>query len=217
LRDMRANGKESDSMKENQSLVKNGAIVKLPAPRPRSEAQREASRRNARRSTGPRSMRGKAASSMNALKHGVFAREAVLRTPLADESEDEFKKMLESLKEAFGPQDGFEGMLVDKMVSALWRLRRLRRCERALAEEDLRRFETSPLMRERGGRMDPDLERYAATRGFPPEEKLEKILRYATALEREWMRCYGVLERRREQRGGVAEGAAPLHTVFHIG
>jgi hypothetical protein len=155
---MRANGKESDSMKENQSPVKNGAILKLPA----------------RRSTGPRSERGKAASSMNALKHGVFAREAVLRTPLADESEAEFKKMLERFRESFAPRDAFERMLVEKMVLALWRLRRLRRYERALAEEDLRRFETSPLMRERGGRMDPDLERYAATRGFPPEEKLEK-------------------------------------------
>ncbi len=188
-------------MKETQPLVKNGAILKLPA----------------RRSTGPRTERGKAASSMNALKHGVFAREAVLRTPLADESKAEFERMLECFRKSFAPQDGFERMLVEKMVLALWRLRRLRRYERALAEEDLHRFETSPLMRASGGRMDPDLERYAATRGFPPAEKLDNILRYVTALEREWMRCYAMLERRREQRGGGAEGAAPLQTVFHIG
>jgi hypothetical protein len=154
---------------------------------------------------------------MNALKHGVFAREAVLRTPLADESEAEFKKMLERFQEAFAPQDGFERMLVEKMVRALWRLRRLHRYERALAEEDLHRVETSPFIQERGGRIDAEVERIAARRGLPPEEKLVNILRYAAALEREWMRCYGVLERRREQRGGVAEGAAPLHTVFHIG
>jgi hypothetical protein len=214
---MRANGKESDSMKETQSLVKNGAILKLPAPRPRSEAQKEASRRNGKKSRGPRSMRGKAFSSMNALTHGVFAREAVLRTPLADESRDEFERMLERIRESFAPQDGFERMLVEKMVLALWRIRRLRRYERALAEEDLHRFETSPFMQERGGRIDEEVERIAARRGFPPEEKLVNILRYATALEREWMRCYAMLERRREQRGGVAEGAAPLHTVFHIG
>ncbi|UCF81156.1 MAG: hypothetical protein JSV08_01675, partial [Acidobacteriota bacterium] len=79
-------------MKETQPLVKNGTVLELPARRVPTEAQREASRRNARRSTGPRSERGKAASSMNAIKHGVFAREAVLRTKLADESRDEFER-----------------------------------------------------------------------------------------------------------------------------
>jgi hypothetical protein len=184
--DMRANGKESDSMKETQPLVKNGTVLELPARRVPTEAQREASRRNARRSTGPRSMRGKAASSMNAIKHGVFAREAVLRTKLADESRDEFEKMLERIRESFAPQDAFERMLVDKMVRALWRLRRLHRFERALAEEDLHRF-----------------------------EKLVNILRYAAALEREWTRCYAMLEHRKQQ-AARGEDAPPLYLSLRL-
>ncbi|UCF80613.1 MAG: hypothetical protein JSV08_08925 [Acidobacteriota bacterium] len=209
-------------MKETQPLVKNGTVLELPARRVPTEAQRkasprqvEASRRNARRSTGPRSMRGKAASSMNAIKHGVFAREAVLRTKLADESRDEFERMLERFRESFAPKDAFERMLVDKMVRALWRLRRLHRFERALAEEDLHRFETSPFMEERGGRVDEEAERIAARRGMPPEEKLVNILRYAAALEREWTRCYAMLEHRKQQ-AARGEDAPPLYLSLRL-
>jgi hypothetical protein len=172
-------------------------------------------------------MRGKTVSSMNALKHGVFARallpcglfarESVLRNALSLESKDEFQALLDALDETFSPADAFERTLVEKMALALWRQRRLRRHERALGEEDLRRFETSPFMKERGGRIDAEVERIAARRCLPNAEELEKILRYEAALEREFYRCYALLERRREQRGGGAEGAVPLHTVFHIG
>jgi hypothetical protein len=110
-------------------------------------------------------------------------------------------------------------MLVEKMALALWRTRRLRRHERALAEEDLVRFErSSPFMRERGGRIDSEVERIGARRCLPNAEELDKILRYEAALEREFYRCYALLERRKQQQGrGEENAAAPFHTVFHIG
>src|SRR5215213_5819039 len=45
----------------------------MPAPRPRSPAQVEASRRNGARSRGPVTPEGKAQSSRNTLKHGLTA------------------------------------------------------------------------------------------------------------------------------------------------
>ncbi len=180
-----------------------------------TEAQREANRRNGKKSRGPRTPRGKAMVSTNALKHGILAREGVLRNILGGESEAEFEKMLESLKEAFGPHDSCEGMLVEKMALALWRTRRLRRHERALAEEELVRFERSPFMRERGGRIDAEVERIGARRCLPNAEELDKILRYEAALEREWLRCYALLEQRRQRR--ESEDAPPLRSIFHIG
>src|SRR4051812_42325093 len=45
---------------------------------PTSERQREANRQNAAKSTGPKTEEGKAASSANALQHGVFAYTSVL-------------------------------------------------------------------------------------------------------------------------------------------
>jgi hypothetical protein len=153
--------------------------------------------------------------STNALKHGVLAREGVLRNILGGESEAEFEKMLEHLKEAFGPQDSFGRMLIEKMALVLWRTRRLRRHERALAEEELGRFERSPFMRERGGRIDAEVERIGARRCLPNAEELDKILRYEAALEREFYRCYALLERRWELR--ERDDAPPLRSIFHIG
>ena len=43
-----------------------------------TEKQIQANRNNAKKSTGPRTEQGKAASSQNALKHGLLARDAVL-------------------------------------------------------------------------------------------------------------------------------------------
>lgn len=48
------------------------------AQRVASEAQVSANRRNARRSTGPRTAAGQASSSQNAVSHGLFAREALM-------------------------------------------------------------------------------------------------------------------------------------------
>jgi hypothetical protein len=51
-----------------------------------TEAQINANRRNAKKSTGPRTSVGKERSSRNALQHGLLARESVL----PDEDGEEF-------------------------------------------------------------------------------------------------------------------------------
>ena len=44
-----------------------------------SQAQVNANRRNSQKSTGPRTQEGKRAVSQNAVTHGLFAREAVIK------------------------------------------------------------------------------------------------------------------------------------------
>jgi hypothetical protein len=58
-----------------------------------TEAQIEANRANAQKSTGPRTPEGKETAAPNALKHGLFARETVIR----GEKEEEFEEYRDNL------------------------------------------------------------------------------------------------------------------------
>ena len=80
-----------------------------------------ANRRNAQRSTGPRSQRGKKRSSLNALKHGLSARTALLET----EDRCAYEMHLAELEEELQPRTALQRMLFDEIVSLSWRLLRL--------------------------------------------------------------------------------------------
>ena len=82
--------------------------------------QKKANRRNAKRSTGPRTPEGKARSSQNACKHGLFARDTVL----PDENPEEFLDLIATLEQELNAIGGFERRLVRHIADAEWRIRR---------------------------------------------------------------------------------------------
>ena len=85
-----------------------------------TEAQINANRQNAKKSTGPRTARGKEVVSQNAVKHGLCAKKNVIRT----ESQEEFDTFLDEMIEDLAPAGGMELMLAKRIVSLAWRLRR---------------------------------------------------------------------------------------------
>lgn len=91
-----------------------------------SDRKIEANRNNARRSTGPTTALGKARSSLNAVRHGLSARNAVL----PQEDQRAYLDLLASLRAEFRPQGPLEAFLVQQMASSQWRLLRLARMER---------------------------------------------------------------------------------------
>lgn len=90
-----------------------------------SERQVGANRRNALQSTGPRSPEGKAVASRNAVKHGLLAS----TTLLPDEDPAELEAFAEGLLDDLQPQGAAEELLVERIVSSAWRLRRAGRIE----------------------------------------------------------------------------------------
>jgi hypothetical protein len=90
-----------------------------------SEKQVRANCRNALKSTGPRTPEGKAAVRMNARTHGLRSQEILL--PREDEAA--FEELSAHLRAELQPVGVLEGLLVDDIVAAHWRLRRLRRVE----------------------------------------------------------------------------------------
>ena len=94
-----------------------------------SLAMVEANRKNAQLSTGPRTEKGKVAVKWNAVKHGLLAKEVVIRTGDGEESKSEFKNLLTALTESLQPEGVLEEMLVEKIAVCYWRLMRVVRCE----------------------------------------------------------------------------------------
>jgi hypothetical protein len=97
--------------------------------RPASERKILANRRNALRSTGPKTERGKRAVTRNAITHGLLAREVVITAGDGEESQEEFQAFVESVCEHYKPVGPVEGMFVEKIAVSWWRLGRAIRAE----------------------------------------------------------------------------------------
>jgi hypothetical protein len=100
-------------------------LVKFPMA---TEKQIAANRRNALKSTGPKSPEGKAAVRLNALRHGLRARTVVL----PGEKAEDFHQLCADLEAEWQPQSCTEQLLVEQMAVAQWKLARVDACETAL-------------------------------------------------------------------------------------
>ncbi len=96
--------------------------------RPASEKRLAANRRNAQRSTGPRTQEGKAVSSRNSLKHGL--RSQTILVP--GECEKDYTTFRDQLREDLQPSGALEELLVGRAITIGWRLQRLTRIEAAM-------------------------------------------------------------------------------------
>src|ERR1700724_3851447 len=83
--------------------------------------QFEANRRNSQKSTGPKTPEGKAAVSMNALRHGLRARTVVL----PGEDSTEFHQLCNDLEVEWTPQSRTEQFYVEQMAVSQWKLTRM--------------------------------------------------------------------------------------------
>src|SRR3712207_9186034 len=90
-----------------------------------SERKVEANRKNALKSTGPKTPEGRDAVRLNALKHGLLSREILL----PGEDEAALQELGERLRAELQPIGELEDLLVDRIISLFWRLRRLGRVE----------------------------------------------------------------------------------------
>ena len=93
-----------------------------------SELQIQANRRNSQKSTGPRTVSGKAASSRNRTTSGIYAESHIV----IGESQSDLADLAAAFAVRFQPDTPEQHTLVDIMIHAEWILRRLRRAETGL-------------------------------------------------------------------------------------
>lgn len=104
-----------------------------------TEKQLEANRRNALKSTGPKTLIGKARSSKNALKHGVLTTCPVLP---GVESLEEWERHREGLFKSLAPVGYFEELLANRLAIISWRASRVVRFESEMIEASIATVES---------------------------------------------------------------------------
>ena len=101
---------------------------------PQATTRAEINRANSGLSTGPRTPEGKARSSRNSFKHGLYSQQLII------EGEDpaEFDQLRATLRTEHQPVNSTEEILVDELSQHFWRMRRFRVLEaRAWSPENL--------------------------------------------------------------------------------
>ena len=90
-----------------------------------STTQIQANRQNSLKSTGPRSAEGKAVVAKNAVKHGLFAHEAVI----TGENKEDYELFRDEFLAELAPIGAMESILAERIVSLTWRLQRTERIQ----------------------------------------------------------------------------------------
>ena len=105
-----------------------------------SEKKAEANRKNAQKSTGPKSSEGKARSSRNALTHGLTAE---VHVPVTGDEAYAYNATLELWLDDMAPTDLAQRAMVERACRASWKLERCARFEDAEAAHRARHAATN--------------------------------------------------------------------------
>jgi len=102
-----------------------------------SKLQIAANRRNASKSTGPRSIEGKAVSSRNSFKTGIYSESLIVE----GEKGEDLNLLVNEYFTRFRPSTPEDRALVDALAHDEWLLRRFRRIEAQIFERRLERLD----------------------------------------------------------------------------
>ncbi len=142
-----------------------------------SDARLEANRANAQLSSGPKTEQGKAASSQNSFKHGLYSSRLVI----ASEDPAQLDALKATLFTEHQPANETESLLVQEMAEHYWLMKRYRRLETMFLSLD----RPQPSEAEAAQRMHGRAERsfYKAFKTLR-ELKKERKLQEKTALQK---------------------------------
>ena len=158
-----------------------------------SQKQLEANRENAKLG-GVKTEEGKEISKYNALKHGILSREVLLE----GEDEGSLIELGKRIRAEIKPVGEVELVLTDRIISNIWRLRRLLEVERAVMEWKREEVIAHKYYFDKG----EDHGMKQATKEMLVNEDIEKLIRYETTLERSIYKALHELQRMQATRAG---------------
>jgi hypothetical protein len=162
-----------------------------------SARKAEANRQNALKSTGPKTPEGKAAVRHNSLRHGLLSEDIVL----PGEDEEALRELAERLSAELQPVGELETILVGRVTSLLWRLRRLERVEAGMFVRGSHGVV---------GDLDTSTLGLAFIRDGNGANAFSKLSRYETTMERGLYKALHELQRLQTNRGAAGSIPPPL-------
>ena len=173
-----------------------------------SSKKLEANRRNALKSTGPRTETGKRRVSRNAEKHGMFSSNLIVRHPEAKEFPADFDALRARVRKHYKPVGFIEEFWAEKIAALGWKMRRVTRFEsaaiaqqyvlagkRRVARDLVQQQEVSLPPVETGAEADHLL--------LPDDATANKVLRYDSSINKQMN--YAMLELERLQKSRRSE------------
>ena len=175
-----------------------------------TQSQIRANRKNARKSTGPKTPEGKAKVAQNATKHGLTASTDVIR----GESQEEFDAHRQGFLDALAPRNAVEDFLADHLASLAWRLKRANRMQNQILDGMM--LDMPFVLKYRGclyeepSNHDPDLTLGAAiNRDFRFKRIIERFMLYERRLQNCFTKCLNDLNHQKRKNPSSRVGLAP--------
>src|ERR1700680_573970 len=169
-----------------------------------SQLKSETARANGAKSRGPTTAEGKEKSSRNSLKHGLTADSGNIL--LDCEDPDQFDEILNKLHTIHEPVTAAETDIVEEMVAARWRIRRMWTIETGLLNAEI--------VTQQSKSDTPDLTIHlaSASRTLADDSRsLALASRYEARLQRLYDRAYKTL--RELQQARKSEEPPPPHNI----
>ena len=146
---------------------------------------------------------------MNALRHGLLSREIVLSV----ESESDLTELEKRLRSDLKPQGAMELLLVDRIVTNTWRLRRLLAVEQSTMEYQRSEANNYIMPSTTATAFTQRKNEWERTRAMLLNEDMDKLTRYESSLERSIYRALHELQRIQGARNG---SSSPLPIAIDV-
>jgi hypothetical protein len=149
---------------------------------------------------GPRTRKGKERSKFNSVTHGIFSA-IVLRNQKANESDGDYKTVLESLRNSIQPYDSLEELLTEALAFEFLRLARIYQVDSQVAPQMFERV-AAGLAREDPYVVTEAINKKTDAVVVRRELDPELIMRYGTSVSKQIHRILDRLEHLKRLRSG---------------
>jgi len=183
-----------------------------------TEKKKEANRKNAQKSTGPKTEQGKLVAAQNSIRNGLYTRALIVNSPILKENATDYNSLIFALDRDLQPEGLFEECLVRKIANCLWRMRRVIAAENARIERQLEGIDKNVHSflkwqcgyRDRDETPPPDeVERARnicmGVDSIPDESFGRHLMRYEMRLDRQLTRTLKLLQHLQKRRKSNSE------------